>query len=346
MTRIRRTCPLVALVFFTLTMGTEVPSHATSPPDFPLVHIADVPLPGKANRFDYQEIEPANRHLVIAHMSDASVVVVNLADGSVAKLVSGISTPRGVAVGDDIGRIFVTSSPSALVLIDAKTLVEVGRVTTGRGPDGVAYDAADRVVAVSDQRDGAISLLDGAGNGRRKQVRLGVETGNVVFDPTRRVFWATVVRGAPQDVLVSVDPIEGKVAARIELAACKGAHGLRLHPDGQRAFVACEDSDEVVGVDLSTSRVSGTVSTGRGPDVMSIDPGRGWLYVASESGDLVVLDIRKRDLVVVDREHIGENAHSVAIDPATHRAFFPLAVGAKGKPVLRIMAPRAASERH
>jgi hypothetical protein len=73
--------------------------------------------------------------------------------------------------------------------------------------------------------------------------------------------------------------------------------------------------------------------------VLSIDPGFGWLYVAAESGDLAVLDIGKPGLASIDREHPGDHAHSVALEPATHRAFFPLMAGSQGTPVLRIMRP-------
>src|SRR6266540_503423 len=78
----------------------------------PLVLVADVDLPGKAVRFDYEDIDAALGHLVIAHMNDASVLVVNLSDGSVVKLLPNIPVARGVIIGDDVGRIFVTSSPA------------------------------------------------------------------------------------------------------------------------------------------------------------------------------------------------------------------------------------------
>jgi YVTN family beta-propeller protein len=124
-------------------------------PNLPLTLVADVDLPGNATRFDYQEIDPAQSHLVVAHMNDASVLVLSLADGSVVKLLPNIPTPRGVTSGD--GRIFVTSSPSQLVLIDATSLAEIARVPTGNGPDGVGYDPVDKIVGVSDQRDGAMT---------------------------------------------------------------------------------------------------------------------------------------------------------------------------------------------
>jgi YVTN family beta-propeller protein len=313
----------------------------SSSPNLPLALVADVALPGGSTRFDYQEIEPARGHLVVAHMNDASVLVLNLSDGSVAKLLPNIPTPRGVAVGD--GRIFVTSSPSQLVIIDGASLAEIARVPTGNAPDGVGYDPVDHVAGVSDQQDGAVSLIAGSGGGPRTQVPLGKETGNVIFDAGRGVFWAAVVNASPPDQLVQIDPVAKKVAARIDLPGCGGAHGMRLHPDGQSAFVACEDNSVLVRVDLGSSRVVATASTGAGPDVMAIDPGLGWLYVAAESGDLVVFDIGKPGLVTIDQEHPGDNAHSVAVDPATHRVFFPLMAGPGGKPVMRIMQPKLAA---
>lgn len=300
--------------------------------------VEDVPLPGAPVRFDYQDVDVARGHLVIAHMDDDAVLVVQLSDGAVVKLLSGIPTARGVVVAGEVGRIFVTSSPDQVVIIDAASLTELARVTTGTAPDGIGWDPTHRVVGVSDQGDGALSLLADAGSGRRVQVPLGVETGNVVFDAVRGVFWATVVRAAPPDQLVAVDPLAASVTARVDLPGCSGAHGLRLHPDGQSALVACEGNAVLARVDLA-SRAVVTAAVGSGPDVLAVDPGLRWLYVAAESGDLTVFDLGRPGLVTLDAEHVGAAAHSVAVDPATHRVFFPLAVGPHGAPVLRIMRP-------
>src|SRR5947208_15553514 len=88
---------------------------ATSAASLPLVLVADTPLPGRAVRFDYQALDAANKHLIIAHMNDDSVVVVNSRDGALVKVLPGISTPRGVAVAEEVGRLFVTSLPNKLV---------------------------------------------------------------------------------------------------------------------------------------------------------------------------------------------------------------------------------------
>jgi DNA-binding beta-propeller fold protein YncE len=267
---------------------------------------------------------------------------VNL-DGSVVRVIPGLPMARGVVVAEEVGRIFVTISPDRLVIIDNESLEEVARVQTGKGPDGVGWDPAHRVVAVSDQADGAVSLIADAGAGARTQISLGSETGNVVFDPTRSTFWLTVVAKAAPDQLVGVDPTSNRVAQRIPLPGCSGAHGLRLHPDGASAFVACEGNDRLLRVDLDGAHSIALGATGASPDVMSIDPDIGWIYVAAESGDVTVFDITRAGVNWVGRDHPGNNAHSVAVDPASHHVFFPLVTGSDGTPVLRIMVPSGLS---
>ncbi|MGZ3422440.1 MAG: YncE family protein [Polyangiales bacterium] len=317
-----------------------VESAVATAPSLPLVLVADVDLPGKPVRFDYQDFDAAKGHLVIAHMNDASVVVVNTSDGSVAKVLPGIPIARGVVVAPDVGRIFVTSSPNKLVIVDSTSLTELARVDTGNGPDGVGWDPLHMTVGVSDQKDGALSLIPDSGNGTRKQVPLGTETGNVVFDASRGTFWITVVANAPPDRLVAVDPVSARATTTIPLPGCDGAHGLRIHPDGKSALVACEGNSKVVRVDLGASHALDLAQSGDGPDVMTIDPGLGWLYVAAESGTLKVFDIGKPGLRLIDTETPGAASHTVAVDPATHHVFFPLVAGPKGTPLLRIMKPK------
>jgi DNA-binding beta-propeller fold protein YncE len=330
--------PLAALaLFFVFCRGAE--SSPASPAPQRLVLVADVPLPGKAVRFDYQDIDAAKQRLFIAHMNDASVVVVSTVDGKLVKVIGNVPTPRGVAVAESVKRVFVTSSPGKLVIIDSDALVEVGRVATGNGPDGVAWDFTHGVVGVSDQGDGALSLIADAGTGSRRQVALGSATGNVVFDRARALFWITVEADSGPDSLVSLEPVAAKIVAKIPLPGCAGAHGLRIHPDGKSALVACEGNSKVARVELDGAHQLSLSPSGSDPDVIAIDAGLGWLYVAAESGDVRLFDLTKPGLVPIGREHPGKASHSVAVDPATHRVFFPLAVGPNGTPTLRIMQP-------
>jgi len=147
---------------------------------------------------------------------------------------------------------------------------------------------------VSDQNDSALSLIADTGAGKRLQVAVGREAGNVVLDSVRGWFWITVVTAALPNQLAAVDPASAKVTMLIGLPGCTEAHGLRLHPDRGSAFIACEGNNLLARIDLTGAHFVATAPTGDGPDVMSLDPGLGWLYVAAESGDLTVSTSRGR----------------------------------------------------
>jgi DNA-binding beta-propeller fold protein YncE len=287
-------------------------------------------------RFDYQEVDAANDRLVIAHMNDDSVVVVDLASTTVVAEIPGIPTARGVAIGDSY--LYVTSSPNQVARIDRATLALVDAVATGSAPDGVDYDPDHRVVGVSDQGDGGLSLLSEEGDGERTQVKLGDATGNVRYDAARRWFWIAVEQESGPDQLVAVDPLTRAIAKTIDLEDCAAAHGVRLHPDGKTAYVACEDNATLLRVDLEGGAQDRGATTS-GPDVLAIDPGLGWVYVAAEAGDLSIYDMHADGVSRVATQDVGHGAHTVACDPVTHRAYFPLPSGPDGTPVLRVMKP-------
>jgi hypothetical protein len=73
-------------------------------------------------------------------------------------------------------------------------------------------------------------------------------------------------------------------------------------------------------------------------DVLAFDPGLQRLYAASETGMVAVFSVAAdRTVTELGRGFVARDAHSVAVDPKTHRVYFPLA-NIDGKPVLRIMA--------
>jgi hypothetical protein len=74
-------------------------------------------------------------------------------------------------------------------------------------------------------------------------------------------------------------------------------------------------------------------------DVLALDPVLHRLYAASESGVVSAYDVGAGALRRIGQAFVAPNAHVVAVDPTTHRVYFPLRdVG--GRPVMRAMEPR------
>ena len=90
-------------------------------------------------------------------------------------------------------------------------------------------------------------------------------------------------------------------------------------------------------VSLRTMRVLSSHRVGDKPDVLAWDATWRRLDIASESGVLSVFAVRRAVLQPLEEQHIP-HAHTVAVDPTTHRVYLPLEnVG--GHPVLRILEP-------
>jgi DNA-binding beta-propeller fold protein YncE len=89
--------------------------------------------------------------------------------------------------------------------------------------------------------------------------------------------------------VVAIDPSTDQVIERHQTPGCEHPHGLLIHPDQHRAFVACQGNDELIIMDMTGMQVTSCVEVGKDPDVLAPDPGLHLVYVAAESGPLAVL---------------------------------------------------------
>jgi hypothetical protein len=100
------------------------------------------------------------------------------------------------------------------------------------------------------------------------------------------------------------------------------------------------DGPTLVVFDLRARRQMLTLPLPAYVDVLAFDPALQWVYAASSTGTVTVFAVAAdRSVTEMGRGFVGPNAHTVAVDPATHRAYFPLE-NLHGQPVLRIMDAR------
>ena len=61
----------------------------------------------------------------------------------------------------------------------------------------------------------------------------------------------------------------------------------------RRAFIACEDNNKLLVLDLDTRKVTASFDVGDGPDVLAYDPALNHLYVPAESGPVSVFSTQQ-----------------------------------------------------
>jgi DNA-binding beta-propeller fold protein YncE len=301
----------------------------------PLKVVARVALPGPANRFDYQSIDPEAKRLYIAHMNAGELLFFDLRRRRVVQRVPAPGV-HGVIVVPSLHRVYASATDDRrLLTIDARSGKILARAPAGEYPDGVAYAPAARRVFVSDESGGALAVFS-AGGHRVGTVDLDGEAGNVQYDSgTGRI----LVDVQSRDELAVVDPRTSRVTRRVELPGCDHDHGLLVDAPRRLAFVACDGNAKLLTLDLRRMKVTAADDVGDDPDVLAFDRSLRRLYVAAESGEVAVFAERGRRLAKLGQDHLASDAHTVAVDSRTHLVYFPLESGSRGRPELLIMAP-------
>ncbi len=221
------------------------------------------------------------------------------------------------------------------MVIDENTFRVIARTDGGQYPDGVAFDAENQKVFVSDESGGADIVIDARTNQRINRIDLGGEAGNTHYDVIgHQIIAAAQGRGQ----LALIDPQSEKVTSYLDMPGCDGPHGFYVDSPSRLAFVSCEQNAKLFVVDLNTKRITASDSVGEIPDVLAYDADLHRLYVASESGIVAIFQLRGSALEKIGQTFLAPNAHTIAVDNSTHRVYVPLE-NIDGRPVLRIFEP-------
>lgn len=305
------------------------PSHAA-----PLILVADIPLPGPARRFDYQSFDSTTNRLYISHMHGNRLDVFDTKAGKLVASLEGFAGATGVLAVSQLHKVYVSvTGRHRVAVVDDRSLQAIAWVAGADFPDGIAYAPDEQLIFVSDEHGGVDLVIDGSSNARTAAIALGGEAGNTHYD---RVSHCIIVAVQTRNELAAIDPRTRRIVARYPMP-CEHPHGFLIDEAARLAFITCEGDAKLLVLDLRTMLVTATLEIPSDPDVLAFDPGLHRLYVACESGALAMFDLRDAKLIPVG-VYRAPYAHSVAVDPSTHRVYLPLQnVG--GKPVLRILQP-------
>ena len=295
--------------------------------------VADVALPGRPARFDYQSFDSTMGVLWIAHMGAGEVLAFDVRARQVVARVREMPGVTGVRVVPALGRVFASlSAAHAVAVLDRRDGRVLARIPAGRFPDGLAYASAAKKLFVSDEFGRQEIVVDVPSATAARPIPLGGEAGNTQYDPVSGRIWVAV---QSRGELVAIDPRAEVIVARVPVAGIDHPHGIQVDPEGRFIYVTGEKNGRVGVLDLRSNRMVHVYPVGEEPDVLAMDPVRRRLFVAAESGVIAAFDARGDSLIALPSYH-APSAHSVAVDPTTHFVYLPLGDVA-GTPVLRIL---------
>ena len=348
--------PVVASGFLSLALASRVvgaqacyatPTSLTPPtwhgpiatpqkaPPAGLRLIRELPLPGPANRFDYQSFDASTGRIYMNHMNAGRTVVFDADSSRVITEIDGVPRATGVWAVPTHHQVYISAAGAHEVAIaDDRTLKVTSRVGGIRFPDGIAYAPNADKVFVSDESGGADMVIDAKTGAKRSMIALGGEAGNTHFDSVSHCILVAV---QTRNQLVAIDPISEKIVQRYDLPGLDGPHGFIIDEPDRIAFISAEGNATLIALDLRTMTPIQRLKVADDPDVLAWDPDWRRLYVSAESGVVSAFWLDGSTLRPVG-EVRAPHAHTVSVDPRTHRVYLPLE-NINGHPVLRIYEP-------
>jgi DNA-binding beta-propeller fold protein YncE len=313
-----------------------VPRASQPMPTPGLTLVREIPLPGPANRFDYQSFDPVTRRIYINHMNAGRTVVFDTDSDRVVTEIMDLARATGVRAVPSQHRVYVSAAGThEVAIIDDRTLQITSRVGGIRFPDGIAYAPETDKVFVSDEAGESDVVIDAKTGMKRSTIALGGEAGNTQYDSVSHCILVAV---QTKQQMVAIDPVTEKIVQRYDLVGADEPHGFTIDQESRLLFMTSQGNATLQVIDLRTMHILAQHKVGANPDVLAWDPVWRRLYVGAESGVLSAFRLDGRTLTPAGELFIP-HAHTVSVDPRTHRVYLALE-NMDGKPVLRIYEPK------
>ena len=205
------------------------------------------------------------------------------------------------------GKWFVVNglARNQIDVYDAAGMKLVKRFPIASLPSHMAFSPDSSMVFVTLQGTDRLAAIDLGAMAVRWVQPVGRSPAGVMWHNGQ-----VMVANMGSDHVAMVDPVDGRVAARIVTG--KGAHTVFLSPDGKIVYVNNRVAGTSVALDAATLKPLRTYSIPGGPDDMDFAPdGRIWI-TRRFAGKLAVLDPVSGNYETID---VGRSPHGIWLNP-------------------------------
>ena len=290
-----------------------------------LRQIGMVNIPGPPG---FADLGFADGMLVMTHPAAAAIDIFDPVRRRVIAQIVGLQSPRGLAVDDAGGRVYVADHGSnSVIVISTDGWKVVDTIKLAGSPSRILLDGNGNLYW-SDDAAGSISLLDLKTKQDVAKLQTGGTPRELVFDSARHVLFATL-----QDVhqVIALDP-QLKVVSRFNLNASQPT-GMVYDPQQHELYVAVRHA--VLAINADNGSEMARVPAPAGVDMLWLDSSSQVLYAASE-GSLILIQA-KGTLRAVDEIATQVKGHTVAYDTDKQMVLVP--GGREGKSKLVLLRP-------
>jgi len=290
----------------------------------PLTLEAKIPLGPVRGRIDHLAIDAEHQRLFVAELGNDSVGIVDLAAGTIARRLSGLSEPQGVAWHAPTGTLYVANAGDGSVrLFQAPDFGPVGQIALGDDADNIRLDARrDRIVV--GYGNGALALIDPASRQKVGAVPLKGHPESFQFDELGERIFANV----PDARQIAVVDVEAqRQTGSLDLAGARSNFAMALDGEAHRLIAVARSPARLLAFATGDGKpMAGAQTCGDADDVF-VDAARKRVYVICGEGAVDVFDRTADGYAHAARISTAAGARTGLFVPATGRLYVAVRAG-------------------
>ncbi|HMA51458.1 MAG TPA: hypothetical protein VKP60_16985, partial [Magnetospirillaceae bacterium] len=289
----------------------------------PLAQEADLKIvdsiKGADGGWDYASIDKAGNRLLIARPD--GLMAVDLATKAVTPtLVPGQRTHGAVIAPNGVG-VLASGTNGVAVIFNGADGAVLAEIPVGKKPDAVVYEPKSGLVAVIDNKNGGVALIDPVKKALAGTVEIPGALEFAAADGEGKVF----INVEDKNDLVVLDVPSRKVVARHSLPGCDEPSGLAYDPQTHVLVSACANG-KAIATSSTDGKVLATLAIGSHPDAVIFDAkNKQFLVPCGGDGVLTVISEAGSELKVTGTVKTAPGARLGALDPATGKVYLPVA---------------------
>jgi YVTN family beta-propeller protein len=283
----------------------------------PHYHVA-AQLPAGDGGWDIPSVDPADQRLYVGRTD--GVTAIDLKTGkSTDRIVGGQRVHAALAIPGTHEVVSTNGESDTATLFDGRTGQVRATIATGKKPDAAAYDAVTRTLWIMDAGSGEVTVVDPRSAMVLATIPVGGSLEFATSDGNGRMY----VNVEDRNEVAVLDTRSRKLLSRFALEGCDGPTGIAYDPAAREIVSACANGVAIVSSPAG-KRVT-SLPIGKGADGAAYDAKRQLVLVpGGRDGNLTVIRLRPTP-AVVEQVPTAISARTIALDPASGRAYLPSA---------------------
>jgi YVTN family beta-propeller protein len=276
-------------------------------------------LPAGDGGWDLLSVDPVALRVYVGRPD--GVTAIDLKTGKATdRIVPGQRVHAALVVPGTRDVISTNGASNNALLFDGVTGKIRATIPTGTKPDAAAYDPVTRTVWVMNPGSGDVTVVDPVSAKVLATVPVGGSLELGVADGSGRMY----VNIEDKNEVAVLDTKSRKLLSRFPLKGCDGPTGIAYDPASREIISACGENAVAI-VSAPDGRQIARLPIGKGADGAAFDAKRGVALVPGGRDGNITLIRTGAAPKVVGQISTAASARTIAIDPASGRAYLPSA---------------------